>query len=139
DALQRHSATADDLDGIVEYPRSIAGVRLALLFRQLASGNVKVSFRSVGDVDVAELACRFGGGGHRKAAGASLEGTLAEVLGRVRVSSAERGLLPVVSAVDALGRSAAGGPSAARRNRHFACGIRRRDLPLVSSGGARVG
>src|SRR5438094_6377569 len=77
DALQRHRATADDLDGIVEYPRSIAGVRRALLLRQLANGKVKVSFRSVGDVDVAELAHRFGGGGHRKAAGASLEGTLA--------------------------------------------------------------
>ena len=78
DALHRHRVTADDLDGIVEYPRSIAGVRLALLFRQLANGKVKVSFRSVGDVDVAELAQQFGGGGHRKAAGASLDGTLAE-------------------------------------------------------------
>ncbi|OLD45983.1 MAG: hypothetical protein AUI83_15640 [Armatimonadetes bacterium 13_1_40CM_3_65_7] len=83
DALQRHRATADDLDGIVEYPRSIAGVRLALLFRQLANGKVKVSFRSLGDVDVAELAHRFGGGGHRKAAGASLEGTLAEAQAQV--------------------------------------------------------
>ncbi len=83
DALQRHRATADDLDGIVEYPRSIAGVRLALLFRQLANGKVKVSFRSLGDVDVAELAHRFGGGGHRKAAGASLEGSLAEAQAQV--------------------------------------------------------
>src|SRR2546421_541018 len=71
DALQRHGATADDLDGIVEYPRSIAGVRLALLFRQLANGNVKVSFRSLGDVDVAELAAGFGGGGQRQGAGAA--------------------------------------------------------------------
>ncbi len=79
DALQRHRATADDLDGIVEYPRSIAGVRLALLFRHIANGRVKVSFRSLGGVDVHELAHRFGGGGHKKAAGASLEGSLAEV------------------------------------------------------------
>jgi phosphoesterase RecJ-like protein len=88
DALQRHHATADDLDGIVEYPRTIAGVRLALLFRQIANGRVKVSFRSLGDVDVAELAHHFGGGGHRKAAGASLEGSLADaqqqVLGAAR-------------------------------------------------------
>src|SRR5438067_1577944 len=89
DALRRHGATADDLDGIVEYPRSIAGVRLALLFRNLANGNVKVSFRSVGDVDVAELAGRFGGGGYRKAAGASLEGTLADVQGRVLAAARE--------------------------------------------------
>jgi phosphoesterase RecJ-like protein len=88
DALQRHGATADDLDGIVEYPRSIAGVRLALLFRQIANGRIKVSFRSMGDVDVADLAHRFGGGGHKRAAGASLEGSLAsvhqEVLGAAR-------------------------------------------------------
>src|SRR6266566_4648901 len=89
DALQRHRATADDLDGIVEYPRSIAGVRLALLFRQLANGKVKVSFRSLGDVDVAELAQRFGGGGHRKAAGASLEGSLAEAQAEVLAAARE--------------------------------------------------
>src|SRR5438046_8845833 len=89
DALQRHRATADDLDGVVEYPRSIAGVRLALLLRQLANGKVKVSFRSLGDVDVAELAHRFGGGGHRKAAGASLEGSLAEAQAEVLAAARE--------------------------------------------------
>lgn len=79
DALARHHTTADDLDGIVEYPRQIAGVRLALLFRQLANGRIKVSFRSMGSVDAAEIAQGFGGGGHRKAAGASAEGSLADV------------------------------------------------------------
>jgi phosphoesterase RecJ-like protein len=78
-ALERHGADADDLDGIVEFARSIAGTRLALLFRQLASGRVKVSFRSRSPVDVAALAQRFGGGGHVKAAGASLEGAMGEV------------------------------------------------------------
>ena len=82
-ALERHGATPDDLDGIAEFPRSIAGVRLALLFRPLASGRVKVSLRSMGGVDVAELAARFGGGGHRKAAGASVDGPLAVAQARV--------------------------------------------------------
>jgi bifunctional oligoribonuclease and PAP phosphatase NrnA len=79
DALERHGATPDDLEGIVEYPRSIAGVRLALLFRQIANGRIKVSFRSMGEVDVADLAHQFGGGGHHRAAGASLAGTMADV------------------------------------------------------------
>jgi phosphoesterase RecJ-like protein len=83
DALERHQATADDLDGIVEFPRSIAGVRLALLFRQIANGRIKVSFRSMGAVDVAELAHQFGGGGHKKAAGASFEGSMGEVEAKV--------------------------------------------------------
>src|SRR5947207_14570684 len=79
DALRRHEVTADDLDGIVEFPRSIAGVRLAMLFRHVSSGRIKVSFRSMGEVDVAALAHEFGGGGHHRAAGASLPGTMAEV------------------------------------------------------------
>ena len=79
DALARHGATPDDLDGIVEFPRSIAGVRLALLFRHLANGRIKVSFRSLGSVDAAELAHEFAGGGHVKAAGASVDGSMAEV------------------------------------------------------------
>jgi phosphoesterase RecJ-like protein len=78
-ALERHGATADDLDGIVEHARSIAGVRLALLFRQIANGRTKVSFRSMGNIDAAALAHQFGGGGHHKAAGASLEGPMADV------------------------------------------------------------
>ncbi|MBI4503443.1 MAG: bifunctional oligoribonuclease/PAP phosphatase NrnA [Gemmatimonadetes bacterium] len=78
-AMDRYGVDAEDLEGVVEFARSVRGTRLALLFRQLANGRIKVSFRSVGEVDVARLAAQFGGGGHRKAAGASLEGTLAAV------------------------------------------------------------
>ena len=67
----------------MEYPRSIAGVRLALLFRHIGSGRIKVSFRSMGEVDVAALAHQFGGGGHHRAAGASLPGTMADVEAKV--------------------------------------------------------
>jgi phosphoesterase RecJ-like protein len=82
-ALERLGVSADDLDGVVEFPRSIAGVRMALLFREIAAGRIKVSLRSVGDVDVAAFAKPFGGGGHTKAAGLSLEGSMGEVQGRV--------------------------------------------------------
>jgi phosphoesterase RecJ-like protein len=78
-AIERYGLTADDLDGIVEHPRSIAGIRLAILFREVSQGRIKVSLRSVGEVDVAEFAHRFGGGGHAKAAGAALPGSMAEV------------------------------------------------------------
>ena len=95
-AMERHDVAADDLDGVVEYPRSIQGVRLALLFREIAGGRIKVSFRSVGDVDVAALAKPFGGGGHAKAAGASLSGSLAEV--QATVLAAARSYLAVPAA-----------------------------------------
>ncbi len=78
-ALERHGVEADDLDGVVEHARAVRGVRLAMLFRQVSAGRIKVSFRSVGSVDVAELARRFGGGGHTKASGAAIPGDLETV------------------------------------------------------------
>jgi phosphoesterase RecJ-like protein len=81
--IERHNVTAEHLDGVAEYPRSIEGTRLALLFRDLGHGKVKVSFRSIGTVDANAIARRFGGGGHAKAAGALIEGSLAEVKAKV--------------------------------------------------------
>jgi bifunctional oligoribonuclease and PAP phosphatase NrnA len=78
-ATDRHDVRTEDLDGIVEHARSIAGTRMALFFRDLGHGKVKVSFRSTGDVDVNRFARHFGGGGHAKAAGAMIPGTLEEV------------------------------------------------------------
>jgi len=78
-ALEDHGVRAEDLDGIVEHARSIAGTRMALFFRDLGHGKVKVSFRSTGDTDVNAFARRFGGGGHAKAAGALIAGELGEV------------------------------------------------------------
>jgi len=78
-ALERHGVDPDDLDGIVEHARSVRGVRMAMLFREMSGGRIKVSLRSVGNVDVAALARQFGGGGHTKAAGVALPGSLASV------------------------------------------------------------
>jgi phosphoesterase RecJ-like protein len=78
-ALERHAVKSDDLDGVVEHARSIAGTRMALFFRDLGHGKVKVSFRSTGDVDVNAFARRFGGGGHARASGALVEGGLESV------------------------------------------------------------
>ena len=77
--LQQYGLVPDDLEGLVDYPRSVEGVRAAMMFRSLANGKIKVSFRSVGDIDVGKLAEGFGGGGHKNAAGASFDGELAEV------------------------------------------------------------
>lgn len=88
-ALARHAVEADDLDGVVEHARSIRGVRLAMLFREMSGGRVKVSLRSVGGVDVAALARLFGGGGHAKAAGVAIHGALAEVETRVLEAARE--------------------------------------------------
>lgn len=78
-ALERYDVRSEELDGLAEHPRSIAGTRMALFFRDLGHGQVKVSFRSTGSVDVNEFARRFGGGGHAKAAGALIPGSLDRV------------------------------------------------------------
>ena len=91
DALEKHTVRSEDLDGIVEHARSIAGTRMALFFRDLGHAKVKVSFRSTGATDVNAFARQFGGGGHAKAAGALVAGTLSEV--RDQVVDAARTLL----------------------------------------------
>jgi phosphoesterase RecJ-like protein len=83
EAMDRYGVSSDDLEGMVEHPRSVAGTRVALFFRDLGYGKVKVSFRSTGDVDVNALARQFGGGGHEKASGALVTGNLDDVRDRV--------------------------------------------------------
>ena len=78
-ALEKHGVKAEDLDGIVEHARSIAGTRMALFFRDLGHNKVKISFRSIGGTDVNAFAREFGGGGHAKASGALVTGALSDV------------------------------------------------------------
>lgn len=85
--LARAGAAAADADGFINYPRSLAGVEVAVLFREEEDGTVKVGFRSR-HVDVGALAAALGGGGHARAAGCVLPGPLGAarelVLARVR-------------------------------------------------------
>lgn len=76
-------AEPDDLEGLVDYPRSVEGAEVGILFRQTRRGDTKVSFRSNGEVDVNEVARRFDGGGHVKASGALIRGLPEEVVPRV--------------------------------------------------------
>jgi phosphoesterase RecJ-like protein len=75
-------ATPADSEDLVNFTRSIIGVEVGLFFAEQPRGGIKVSFRSR-SVDVARVAERFGGGGHRLAAGAVLAGTLEEARARV--------------------------------------------------------
>lgn len=83
DRYEEFEASAEDLEGFVDIPRSIAGTEVGLLFRLTASGDVKISFRSNGRVDVNALARAFKGGGHVKASGAVVAGPMEEAVPRV--------------------------------------------------------
>jgi phosphoesterase RecJ-like protein len=77
-------AIAEDCEGIVNHLIGIAGVRAALFLRELPTGDCfRLNLRSKGSVDVAEVAERFGGGGHRHASGCTVDGSLAEVSTRL--------------------------------------------------------
>jgi phosphoesterase RecJ-like protein len=76
-------AIPQDTEDVVGYARSIAGTEVGLLFLEQPAGGIKISFRSRGKVDVARLAERFGGGGHRLASGATINSTLADAEERV--------------------------------------------------------
>ena len=67
----RLGVSGEDFDGLIEHVRSVEGTEVALLFRETAPGETKVSFRSNGAADVNRVARQFGGGGHVKAAGAT--------------------------------------------------------------------
>jgi phosphoesterase RecJ-like protein len=88
-ALEKYDVSSEDLDGIAEYPRSVKGVRLAIMFRDLGHGKVKISFRSVRGVDANALAKQFGGGGHARASGALVAGSLDEVRSKVLTAARE--------------------------------------------------
>ena len=89
EALETHGVKSEDLDGIVEHARSIAGTRMALFFRDLGHDKVKVSFRSIGGTDVNAFARRYGGGGHAKASGALIAGSLQRVRSDVVTAARE--------------------------------------------------
>lgn len=79
-------ASREDTDGMVNFPRSIDGVRVAVLFRDEGDDNNpewKVSLRSKGETNVARVAKEFGGGGHRQAAGCTVAGEFEQVKRRV--------------------------------------------------------
>ncbi len=75
-------ASGEDDEGLVEYPRSIQGVEVAIFLRERDDRTVKVSWRSR-HADVRESARRFGGGGHVRAAGATIEGKIDAVIDMV--------------------------------------------------------
>ena len=79
DDIDAAGAVVQDCSGIVDIPRRIEGTELAIFFRQTTGGKYKVSMRSHNYVDCAAIAAKFGGGGHVRAAGATMQGSIDEI------------------------------------------------------------
>lgn len=81
--LQATGAGSDDMEGLVNYPRNIEGVAVGILFKQAEGDDIKISLRSGGEANVSRIAQEFGGGGHVRAAGATVQGTMDAVVDQV--------------------------------------------------------
>lgn len=81
--LQMSGAKMEYSEEFATYPRSIAGVEVSALFREVDDGKVKISMRSKDYVDVAKIAKMFGGGGHAHAAGFRMKANIAEAKKRL--------------------------------------------------------
>ena len=75
---QEIGVTEDDMDNISGYLRTIEGVMMAATLRQQADGSVKASVRALPGFDAAAVCAKFGGGGHKGAAGATVNMTMEE-------------------------------------------------------------
>ena len=80
---QDFGANEDDLENISGFPRSIEGVKLAVTLREEPNGRIKISARAVPGCDAAELCAKFGGGGHKGAAGASMDCSMDEAVAAI--------------------------------------------------------
>ena len=77
---ERLGVSSDDMDNISNFPRSVAGVNIAATLREAENGVVKLSVRAVPGYDATRIAVRFGGGGHKGAAGGTLRMTMEEAV-----------------------------------------------------------
>ena len=76
--MLRTAAAEEDCEGLVNYAIGIAGVEVAVFLRELSDHRIRLSLRSKGEINVARVAERFGGGGHCHASGCTLGGPLTE-------------------------------------------------------------
>lgn len=83
DILAKYSLEDWELDDINDYPRSLKGVIVSAVIKESGDEHVKVSLRSKGDFNVADLARSLGGGGHLNAAGATVKMPVSQVKARL--------------------------------------------------------
>jgi phosphoesterase RecJ-like protein len=89
DMFLETGTTGADTENFPNFPKKMKDIRISAFFREIYDG-WKVSLRSKGDINVAEVALRFQGGGHRNAAGYTIKGDLAK---------AKKELLKVIKSV----------------------------------------
>ncbi len=83
--------TNSESEGLVNYPRSVAGIQVAAFLVEMEPEVYKVSLRSRAPLDVSTLAALFGGGGHARAAGCTLHGSIDDCLQQLSEAAVRMG------------------------------------------------
>lgn len=72
--LKETNSLPQDAEGVIDEPRKIEGVEVAVMLREEEGGKIKISMRSQGNIDVERIARKYEGGGHKNAAGFTIKG-----------------------------------------------------------------
>ena len=83
ETMDFHGVIPKDLEGIVSQLRVTQGVEVAIFLYEIGEQEYKISLRASGDVDVSKVAGYFGGGGHKKAAGFTMNGQTKDIVERI--------------------------------------------------------
>jgi phosphoesterase RecJ-like protein len=86
DMLERHGVEIEEVEGLIDILRRASEAEVTCVLKQEPGGTVRVSLRSLGDVDVRRVAEAHGGGGHRFAAGFTSELDIETVVARIRAA-----------------------------------------------------
>ncbi len=79
DTIRKAGLAQEEFEGIAGMSVQLEGVQVGVIIKEKDEGKFKVSMRSASDIDVSAICAKFGGGGHVKAAGCTLEGSLSDV------------------------------------------------------------
>jgi phosphoesterase RecJ-like protein len=86
DDLAAHEVTMEEVEGLIDVVRRTKEADVSAVLKEDPGGSVRVSLRSLGAVDVCAIAQRFGGGGHRFAAGFTSSAPIETVVERIRAA-----------------------------------------------------
>lgn len=84
DMFRKTGTSKEHSEGFVENIKEMRGINVAILIREVTSYQYKVSMRSKGNTDVAKICNHFGGGGHRNAAGCTIDGAIGQVKDKLK-------------------------------------------------------
>jgi phosphoesterase RecJ-like protein len=90
--LKETGSTLEDSDGLINLPLTVKDIAAVAFFKEISPGDYRISLRSKGNVDVNRVAATFAGGGHKNAAGCSMQGAYGEIKRQV-VAELERALI----------------------------------------------